>query len=112
MKNYLAVMLLVLSSFFVFVGVSHGECISVGQMTSARGETTNVYYNPSWTTYSGNIVTFDLSTDAACTDRNSQQIDCTLGLFRAWNPSAKAWVSWEAIPSGSLADAMRRRVCR
>ena len=112
MKNYLAMMLLVLSSFFAFVGVSHGECIFIGQMTGAAGQSTNIYYNPSSTTYSGNIVTFDLSTDAACTDRNSQQIDCTSGMFRAWNPSAKAWVPWEPIPSGTLADAMRRKVCR
>ncbi len=110
MKKSLWILLLVLLSFFIFLGISQaGQCI---YLFSERGN--NFYYNPSDVRYSGDIVYYVFYDDDTCT-RNElsfgEEIDCARRMVRAeeWEGG---WEPWRPISPGSFSDRMRIRLCR
>jgi hypothetical protein len=111
MKKSLVVMLLVLSAFFVCLGVAQaGQCIYGGRSNDG----TEYYYDPSLVRYSGNIVSFFLEYDDDCSsvDFAYLQIDCAAKMIRECDPDANDCEKWEPINPNSAGGSLGTRLCR
>jgi hypothetical protein len=115
MKKSLVVILLVLSSFFAFLGVSRGECIFIRHVN----ENSDDYYDSSSVRYSGDIVTCDVYVhmknidETTCQKRGANpsifQIDCAKGLVRMY--FFGQWTKWSEVDS-QTSQILRTKLCR
>lgn len=106
MKKFLLVLLLVMLSFFIFLGISQArQCI---YLLSSEGK--NYYYDPSKAEYSGDIVSFTLY-EGNCSSAAKfwdLDIDCAKRMILDW------WggEGWKSISPGSADDTLRIKLCR
>jgi hypothetical protein len=109
MKKSLSALLLALSSFFVFVGISQaGQCI---YLYNWKGK--NYYYDSSDVRYAGDIVSFteyEGSCSSPTSDPELIDIDCARRVSRGGYVYEER-SAWYPISPGSPDDIERIKLC-